>query len=233
MWLRVVAIRNSHYNLPNGSIGRDLVGLLSSEVNLLVQGSMSSERVIVFLTVILQRDPMVKRGADVRRLLLRRLEDWKVEKFTDLVFDAERCSRQHSKPRRKDGEDHTVAVFTRLMLRGQVCSAVRFITDRVSGGGVLACDSPSGIPGKSVADVLREKHPEPCSFGRDAFLPCDSLPPVLDVDIRLIMWRGLLIVFKGLLAWVDQLLCSGTVTFCDLVHTVLVCVMLWLGWLAV
>ena len=59
------------YNLPNGSVGRDFVGLLSSEVNLLVQGSMSSERVIVFLTVLLQRDPMVKRGADIHRLLLR------------------------------------------------------------------------------------------------------------------------------------------------------------------
>ena len=152
-------------------------------MNLLVQGSVSSERIIVFLTVILQRDPMVKRGADIRCLLLRRMEDWKGEKFTDLVFDVERCSRQHSKPRRKDGEDHSVAVFTRLMLRGQVCSAVRFITDRVSGGGVLACNSPSGIPGKSVADVLQEKHPEPCSSGRDAFLPCDSLQPVLDVDI--------------------------------------------------
>ena len=101
------------------------------------------------------------------------MEPCKGEKFTDFVFDAERCSRQHTKPRRKDGEDHTVAVFTRLMLCGQVRSAIRFITDKVSGGGVLACDSPSGIPGESVADVLQEKHPEPCSSGSDAFLPCD------------------------------------------------------------
>ena len=32
-------------------------------------------------------------------------------------------------------------------------------------------------------NVLREKHPELCCSGDDAFLPCDSLPPVLDVDI--------------------------------------------------
>ena len=110
MW--IVSIKNSHYNLLNGSVGHDFVGLLASEVNLLVQGSMSSERIIFFLTVILQRDPMVKRGADIRWLLLRRMEDWRGEKFTDLVFDAERCSRQHTRPKRKDGEDHTVAVFT-------------------------------------------------------------------------------------------------------------------------
>ena len=74
-------------------------------------------------------------------------------------------------------------LVTQLMLRGQVCSAVRFITDRVSGGRVLAYDSSSGVPGKSVADALREKHPEPCCSGNDAFLPFDSLPPILDVDI--------------------------------------------------
>ena len=69
------------------------------------------------------------------------------------------------------------------MLCGQVCSAVRFITDRVSGGGVLVYDSPSGAPGMFVADALRKKNPEPCSSGNDMFLPCDSLPPILDVDI--------------------------------------------------
>ena len=57
------------------------------------------------------------------------------------------------------------------MFRGQVRSAVHFITDRVSSGGVLSCNSSSGVPGKSAADVLREKHPEPCSSGSDAFLP--------------------------------------------------------------
>ena len=75
-------------------------------------------------------------------------DEWRIgggEKFTDLVFDAERCSRQHIRPRCKDGEDHIVAVFTSWMLRGQVRFAVRFITDRVSGGGVLAYDSPSVV----------------------------------------------------------------------------------------
>ena len=56
-------------------------------------------------------------------------------------------------------------MFTRLMLRGQVRSAIRFITDRVSGGGVLSLDSPFNVPGMSVFDVLRWRsndcgHPE-------------------------------------------------------------------------
>ena len=77
---------------------------------------------------------------------------------SERVIDAERCLRQQTRPRRKDGEDHIASVFTHLVLYDQVCSAVSFITDRVSGAGFLAYDSHSGIPGKSVADVLREKH---------------------------------------------------------------------------
>ena len=60
--------------------------------------------------------------------------------------------------------------------------ALQFISSLiVSGGGALVYDSLYSVPGKSVADVLRVKHPEPYSFGDDPFLSCDSLPPVLDV----------------------------------------------------
>ena len=40
------------------------------------------------------------------------------------------------------------------MLRGQVHATVSFITDRVSGGGILSSDSPSNVPGMTVFDVL-------------------------------------------------------------------------------
>ena len=39
------------------------------------------------------------------------------------------------------------------MLRGQVRAAVRFMTDRVSGGGILSSSSPSNDPGMTVFDV--------------------------------------------------------------------------------
>ena len=37
LWLRLVAFKNCHYDLPNGSIGKDFVALLSSEIDLLAQ----------------------------------------------------------------------------------------------------------------------------------------------------------------------------------------------------
>ena len=69
------------------------------------------------------------------------------------------------------------------MLQGQICSAVRFMTDRVSGGGVLSLDSPSNVPGMSVFDVLKQKHPEPGNFEPSTFMLCDTLPPLSDLDI--------------------------------------------------
>ena len=91
--------------------------------------------------------------------------------------------RQFIRPRRKDTKDHAIAVFTRLMLRGQVRVAVRFITDRVSGGGILSSDFLSNVPSMAVFDVLEKKRPEPSEVVPSTFLPCDTLPPLSDLDI--------------------------------------------------
>ena len=74
-------------------------------------------------------------------------------------------------------------VFTHLMLWGEVRLSVRFITDRVHGGGVLPLNPCTGVPGHSVLDILHEKHPEPGVIDELALMSCDDLPPLLDLDI--------------------------------------------------
>ena len=46
LWLRYIAVKNCHYELPNGSVERNFVNLLSSEVNLLAQGYTQSVKVL-------------------------------------------------------------------------------------------------------------------------------------------------------------------------------------------
>ena len=67
-------------------------------------------------------------------------------------------------------------VFPRLMLHGQVHSAIRFLTDKTHSGGVLLLDVSMGLPGHSVLDILHEKHPASPVVVESAFLPCEVLP---------------------------------------------------------
>lgn len=36
---------------------------------------------------------------------------------------------------------------------------------------------------KNVLDILKEKHPDPREASEKAYIPCDDLPPLVDVDV--------------------------------------------------
>ena len=182
-WAKTVHFKCQQYDLPGGAIGREFVSLLSEEVSRLASSEVKSERLIVFTVVMLQRDAMVKKGSDVRRLLKRRMDAWRAGQIDEL-FEVERCAQQLPKPpKSKQNDEHTVRVFTRLMLRGQVRSAVRWMTERSSSGGILDPSTPVDTHGKTVLDVLKEKHPEPREATEKAFLLCEDLKPLVDVDL--------------------------------------------------
>ena len=65
---KVVTTRIELYDLPGGSIGKEFVGLLADEIRVLCNSLVKSERLIVFCGLLLQRDNMVKKGSDIRRL---------------------------------------------------------------------------------------------------------------------------------------------------------------------
>ena len=66
LWLCILSFKNCHYDLPSGAVAHDFIDLLSSEISLLARGVERSEQVLIFLSVMLQRDPMVRRGTDIR-----------------------------------------------------------------------------------------------------------------------------------------------------------------------
>ena len=61
----VVQHSGNHYVLPCGPTGRRYVDLLTEEVQHLPVGNFPSEHVLVFSFVMLQRDRMVRKGADI------------------------------------------------------------------------------------------------------------------------------------------------------------------------
>ena len=70
-WKSVIYHSGNHYVLPGGPTGRRYVDLLTEDVQHLAVVNFPSERVLVFSSVMLQRDQMVRKDADIRRLLDR------------------------------------------------------------------------------------------------------------------------------------------------------------------
>ena len=72
----VVHHSGNHYVLPGGPTGRRYVDLLTEEVQHLAVENFPSERVLVFSSVMLQHDQMVRKGADIHRLFDQHVDQW-------------------------------------------------------------------------------------------------------------------------------------------------------------
>ena len=68
-WKIVAVVQSVQYDLPGGTKGHHFVDM-SDEVCLLSHRVTKSERLIVFLSVLLQRDATVKSGLDICRFSL-------------------------------------------------------------------------------------------------------------------------------------------------------------------
>ena len=75
-WSVTIQHLGQHYSLPGGSTGKHYVELLCDELRYLSLGTYCSERLIVFCSLMLQRDRFVRKGCDIRRLLERRMKLW-------------------------------------------------------------------------------------------------------------------------------------------------------------
>ena len=103
---------------------------------------------------------MVRKGADIHRLLQKRIELWQQGHFDLLVQQAECCDQA---PRRTHhsvvDKDSIIRVFTRLMLHDKVKAAVCWATERTRGTVLSLSDTVDD--NATVMDILHQKHPAP------------------------------------------------------------------------
>ena len=92
-WNKIIQHSGRHYDLPKGSIGRKYVSRMIDEICHFNSGNFPSERLLVFSSVILQRDKMSTKGPEIRKVIDRRLSLWKEEKYDLLVQEATRCDK--------------------------------------------------------------------------------------------------------------------------------------------
>ena len=68
-WKKIVSTRCSYYDLPGSAVGREFIDIRTQEVSMLCRARVRSERFIVFIGIMLQRDNMVKKGCDIREAI--------------------------------------------------------------------------------------------------------------------------------------------------------------------
>ena len=68
-WKEIVNLPNRKYTLPKNNTGEKIIDLLTTEINSVVQRNSNSEKVIVFMSAILQKSRDIKKSKDVKSLL--------------------------------------------------------------------------------------------------------------------------------------------------------------------
>ena len=182
MWSMVTQLQGRQYELPSGAIGNQSVELLAKEIEKLVSGEFPSERLLVCVAVILQRDKSVKQAKDIRVVIGRRLQLWESGQVGILVDEAVSLDKKIGR-RKERTSDQFAKTFHRLILRGKVREAVRWLIE----GGMKSLLQPDSeiSEGRTVIDELLAKHPEPSVPHPDVLgIPeGQGLPPLMHVHI--------------------------------------------------
>lgn len=85
-WNTIVHLQGKIYDVLGSAVGRKFVGLPSEEISCLSVATFSADRVIVFSLLILQRDQMIKKSADIRSVLERRMLMWRRERGLNYAY---------------------------------------------------------------------------------------------------------------------------------------------------
>lgn len=122
-------MKGKQYDLPNGAVPRSFVHMLAEEIETLAKNNHPSERVLVFVSVMLQRDIMVKQARDIRLLLNQRLEMWKANEIDSLINGAIHSDKHLITRGGKNDMNHIIKVFRGLMVKGKVRDAMNWLVD--------------------------------------------------------------------------------------------------------
>ena len=182
-WRKIIGLPTQHYTVPKGHIGRLFIQKLADEMNGIISRKWNAEKMIVFITVILQRSRDIKKSRDIRRRIERRLTEWSQGLFDMLLEDTVRTNLSLIKQKRNGMSDDEVAKqYTSLLLKGKVRQAVRFATERDKGG-IFDRDDLDSKTGRPVFEVLKSKHPEAIILEGNHLEEYEHLPELVTLDI--------------------------------------------------
>ena len=191
----ITAWRKNAFLVPYGKVGRDFIDQVTLHINEWNHGSgiqhIALKAAFVFLAVALQKPSPKSKAKDHQEVLSKRLVLWKEGEIGKLIREGRIIQGRIGKLKSSGPPDKS-KVFAKLVLEGQINSALRFLSE-TSSGGVLALTD-------DVMAQLRLKHPDPqpAKLGSLLFGPMDDeIPECVYLDINGDMIRQAALRTKG------------------------------------
>ena len=183
----IVTWRRNLFIVPYGTAGGEFVDELTRLVESFVTGgplcNVAWRAVAVACQLLLQKPHNSKIMANHSEHLRRRLQLWRSGCIQSLIEEGA-CIQAHlPSPARTphDSPECSDAIFSNLVITGRLHSAVRYLSPESSSGVLGMSDVVDPVSGKTVQDVLREKHPQASSAPDHTLLPGNPEPinPIL------------------------------------------------------
>ena len=179
---------------PYGKVRRDFIDQLTIHVN---QWNNKSDKqhialkaFFAFLAVRLQKPGLKSKAKDHKECLKSRLLLWGNGEI-DTLLNEGRIIQSRIGKGKKSSPPNRAKIFAKLVMEGQINSAMRFSNDDTSGGVLPQTDD--------VMLRLREKHPKPQPIKSKVLLrgPVQDIPDSLFLEISREMVRGVALRTKG------------------------------------
>ena len=151
--------------VPYGKVGRDFIDQVTLHINDRNSGSdnqhISLKAAFVLLAVGLQKPSPKSKAKDQQDVLFKRLILWRQGEINKLLREGRIIQGRIRKLKASKPPDRS-KVFAKLVLEGQINRALRFLSEKTSGG-VLSLTG-------EVMSQLKQKHPNPQSAKLDSLL---------------------------------------------------------------
>ena len=190
----IISWRKNVFLVPYGKIGRDFIDQLAMLIN---QWNNKSEKqhialkaVFVLLAVGLQKPGQKSKAKDHKECLIKRLALWKDGEIDKLLREGRMIQTRIGKGKKSEPQNRA-KIFAKLVMEGQINSAMRFLSDDVCRGVLPLTDD--------VMLQLRQKHPEAqeAKIGTLLHGPLQETPESLYIGINGEMIREAALKTKG------------------------------------
>ena len=177
---QIVHWRLNLFKVPTGSSGKQFVAELACLYEAIAtESALESVALIAAMALpalMLQKPHAKSKVKEHITCLRRRLLLWEKGEIAELLKEGRVIQRslQNSAPSRNAGEEAKVAhKFSDMMMEGKVRAALQLLT-KEAGSAPLRLDDVVEGCGKTVREILKEKHPHPESPHPDVILSPDT-----------------------------------------------------------